>query len=193
MSESKKGRDMAATGDEGKGKGRAAMPPGGAPMPPGDNESKGEAAVSSNTENEGKEKTGTTPKADEGPGMDDLSRVKSYEPGNDDQLKPFTSEGETKYEGKGKNRCMFRNTTSLIRHADKYAQPRVSLTSHLLTNQLQAQLQAQLQTLGLSAKFQMTQHPPRLQVPGLSAKLRTPQHPDQKDPVPYLTPMSNVV
>ena len=67
----------------------------------------GEVAVSS-TVNKGEEKTGTTPMVDEGQEMDLLSPVMSYEPGMDDRLEPFTSEGETKYEGKGKNRCILR-------------------------------------------------------------------------------------
>lgn len=85
MSEGKQGRDMAATVNEGEGK----------------------VAVSS-TVNEGEEKTGATPMVDEGHEMDNLSPVISYEPGIDDRLEPFTSEGETKYEGKGKDRCILR-------------------------------------------------------------------------------------
>lgn len=102
MSEGKQGRDMAAAVNEGEGEGEGRVA-----VPPVANESKGEVAVST-TVNEGEEKTGTTPMVDEGRGMDRLSPVMSYEPGIDDQLEPFTSEGETKYRGKGKDRCILR-------------------------------------------------------------------------------------
>ena len=96
MSEGKECRDKTSTANGGEVEGRIAVPP----MV---NEDKGEVAVSPMV-NEGEGKAVTTPIVDEGQGMDRISPVMSYEPGTDDYLEPFTSEGETRYEGKGKNR-----------------------------------------------------------------------------------------
>ena len=47
----------------------------------------------------------TSPEADEDHGTDELSPVRSFDSGFD-YLEPVISEGEPKYEGKGKGRCM---------------------------------------------------------------------------------------
>ena len=63
-------------------------------------------STTTSEEQEGREDQATTsPETDEDHGTDALSPVMSYNPG-DDCLEPVISEGETKYEGKCKGRCM---------------------------------------------------------------------------------------
>lgn len=54
---------------------------------------------------EGEDKAVTPPIVDNGQERDDISPVLSYEPGND-YLEPVISDGEVKYEGKGKGRSI---------------------------------------------------------------------------------------
>ena len=58
------------------------------------------------TVNDGKKKAVTTPLFDEGYEMDELSPIRSYEPGTDYLKEVTEEEGEIKYEGKGKGRSI---------------------------------------------------------------------------------------
>ena len=98
MSEGQEGRDVAATVNGGESQD-------GAPTSPATtNEDKGQLAVPP-TMTEGEDQAVTTPEVDEDQGLNPVSPVRSYEPGTD-HLEQVISEGETKYEGKGKGRSI---------------------------------------------------------------------------------------
>lgn len=97
MSQDKSGSNTAATVNGGEGKGGVAVSP-------TVNEDKAGVAVPPLVI-EGEDKAVTPPIVDNGQERDDISAVLSYEPGND-YLEPVISDGEVKYEGKGKGRSI---------------------------------------------------------------------------------------
>ena len=97
MSEGKGGSNTAATVNGGEGESVVAVSPTA-------NEDKAGIAVPPMVI-EGEDKAVTPAINDKGQETDDISPVLSYEPGND-YLEPVVSDGEVKYEGKGKGRSI---------------------------------------------------------------------------------------
>ena len=116
----------------------------------------------------------TSPETVEEHEMDDLSPIMSYNPG-DDCLERVISEGESKYEGKGKGRSMPAQC-QIYESSNSQAQLKVSPNS-----QLQCHLHpVKLQELGRTARSQVPQDPAPRQALGQTARSQAPQDPARR-------------
>ena len=110
----------------------------------------------------------TTPEADGDDCMDNLSPAWSYDSGFD-YLERIASEGEHRYEGKGKGRCMRRpNLQKFYGNTDMRAQLRVLVTCQLRSRRHLVRREAQ----GKIVRFWTIRRPVRRRVVGLIAIVR---------------------